>query len=188
MIYINGIIIFIINMFINTNIHPYFNKTFVYCASRYDNNWFWLKDEYGKYQALSGEWKIKTLCGFKFSYFLIKNPSLHKVNKLVQMCTNSYGDDYDIIQPADTIFFKGWYPFAITDDKYLEGKIDIIFHHDKYNSNIKYNYTYDNRKNLNKILTPLKDIKKSIYIYYTTKIKNNIFINNDKCFEDNNKY
>ncbi|WP_338635421.1 hypothetical protein [Spirobacillus cienkowskii] len=140
MLYKNYVMIFIINIFVNTNLYPYFNKTFVYCASRYNNNWFWLKDEYGRYQTLSGDWKIKTFCGFQFSYFLIKKPSLYKVNKLAQMCVNNYGEDYDIIQPADTSFFKYWYPFAITDDKYLNGKIEISFYYDTSNNYIKYTY------------------------------------------------
>ncbi|RDB35027.1 MAG: hypothetical protein DCC88_12305 [Spirobacillus cienkowskii] len=107
------LIILIANTFFYFIVHPVsINKTFVYCASRYDDNWFWLKNEYGKYQTLSGEWKTKQLCDFRFDYFLIKNQNFEKITKLIDICINNFGSNYDIIQPEDTNFSKKWYPFA----------------------------------------------------------------------------
>ncbi|RDB35026.1 MAG: hypothetical protein DCC88_12300 [Spirobacillus cienkowskii] len=74
--------------------------------------------------------------------------------------------------------------FCITDDKFLEGKIDIVLFEVKNSTILNYSYRFDNTKTVKKIITPFYEIKNSIFDYYNTRVKKNFFHNYDNCFKD----
>ncbi|APJ03123.1 hypothetical protein [Silvanigrella aquatica] len=177
-------IVFVDNQLPNDTQSQYQNQevTFVFCYSPYYNNWYWLKDDSGKYIKVMGLWKNKKIKGHSFRYFLLNKSSYDRVNFLESKCTKMFGDMYHIAQPSDGNFHASWHPFAFDDDTFAKGRIDLYYQYFKHKNIVQFTFTiFDHMLKNSSLYITTQQIEKMIDKNIQEKIQCLFSENKDYC-------
>ncbi|WP_186646288.1 hypothetical protein [Fluviispira vulneris] len=105
-----------------------YERAYVFCYSPNEDTWQWLKNSSGDRIELEGYWKKKKFGRYSFSYFFLVDRNKSYINYLKKLCTDQFGQNYFVAQPAKTSLLNhSWDVFSLSDDKFLNSKMEIRY-------------------------------------------------------------